>query len=128
MKSPSEVQNRIATIVNAWSNLRPTKSFYGLTLEQFKAAVQSSLDARNAVAEMKNNHLAATVQRATADAASLTTLRNVVNAVIADPVEGEDGELYKAMGFVRKSERASGLTRAKRNGVTALTAPAAKAA
>ena len=27
--------------------------------------------------------------------------------------EGEDGELYEAMGYVRKSERKSGLTKKK---------------
>jgi hypothetical protein len=34
-----------------------------------------------------------------------------VSAVKADPEEGPDGELYGAMGFVRRSERKSGLRR-----------------
>ena len=34
----------------------------------------------------------------------------VVNAVKGDPAEGEDGELYEAMGYVRKSERSTGKT------------------
>ena len=51
------------------------------------------------------------VQRDNADAVSLPTVQRVVAAVIADEVEGNDGELYKAMGYVRRTERASGLTR-----------------
>ena len=31
----------------------------------------------------------------------------------ADPTEGDDSALYKAMGYVRKSDRKSGLTRKK---------------
>ena len=38
----------------------------------------------------------------------------MVNAVKGDPDEGEDGELYEAMGYVRKSERRSGLSRGKK--------------
>jgi hypothetical protein len=38
-------------------------------------------------------------------------VRRIVNAVKGDPEEGEDGELYSAMGYVRRSDRSSGLTR-----------------
>ena len=34
-----------------------------------------------------------------------------MNGVRADPDEGEDGELYAAMGYVRTSERSTGLAR-----------------
>ena len=37
----------------------------------------------------------------------------VVKSVVADEAEGDDGELYEAMGYVRKSEARSGLTRRK---------------
>ena len=39
------------------------------------------------------------------------TMRSIVHGVKGDLEEGEDGELYAAMGFVRKSLRSSGLTR-----------------
>jgi hypothetical protein len=35
----------------------------------------------------------------------------VVNGVVGDPTFGPDSALYEAMGYVRKSERKSGLTR-----------------
>ncbi len=37
----------------------------------------------------------------------------VVNGVKGDPAFGEDCDLYEAMGYVRKSERKSGLSRKK---------------
>ncbi len=39
---------------------------------------------------------------------TVTTIRN---SVASDPAYGNDSPLYGAMGFVRKSDRASGLTR-----------------
>jgi len=39
----------------------------------------------------------------------------VVNGVLADPTEGPDSSLYEAMGYTRKSERKSGLTRGKKS-------------
>jgi hypothetical protein len=35
----------------------------------------------------------------------------VTNGVIGDPTEGPDSALYEAFGYVRKSEKKSGLTR-----------------
>lgn len=42
----------------------------------------------------------------------------------ADPDEGDDGEVYVAMGYVRKRDRKSGLTQRKREGKTAEAQPA----
>jgi hypothetical protein len=47
----------------------------------------------------------------TVDEQSLKVIQRVVNAVRADPEEGDDGELYVAMGYVRKRDRKSGLQR-----------------
>ena len=63
---------------------------------------------------MNNQLIAAADQRDTADVESMKQVNFVVNAVKGDPTEGEDGELYEAMGYVRKSERASGKTNKKK--------------
>ncbi|NOT47066.1 MAG: hypothetical protein HOP17_04870 [Acidobacteria bacterium] len=39
---------------------------------------------------------------------------NIGMAVAGDPAYGNDSPLYGAMGFVRKSEKKSGLTRKKK--------------
>ena len=108
--NPKQNGEKLAAVLKAWKDLRPTKSFAGMTLAQFTAKVQPSLDARSAIDTLDNQLIAAADQRDTADVESMKQVNFVVNAVKGDPAEGEDGELYEAMGYVRKSERASGKT------------------
>jgi hypothetical protein len=112
---PKEAVTKINVITQAWSNLRPTKSFGGLTLEQCNEEVKPSLDVRAEIAEAEGKLQSATARRVAADEASMAIVRRVVSGVKADPEEGEDGELYAAMGFVRKSHRSSGLTRRRKD-------------
>lgn len=111
--NPRQSEKRINQILTAWKTLRPTKSFAGLTFEQFEALAQPCLDARATIASLESQLIAAQNQRDDADRAALDTIALIVNAVKGDPNEGDDGELYEAMGYVRKSERKSGLRRAK---------------
>ena len=110
----------INIVIKAWETLRPTKSFGGYTLANFKANVKPSFDARTNLDTLSHQTIAAIDQRDDADAASLDAIKLVVAGVKADPAETAKGELYEAMGYVRESERASGLTRKKK------TAPATK--
>ncbi|HTQ29997.1 MAG TPA: hypothetical protein VMI53_02205 [Opitutaceae bacterium] len=108
---PQESLKKISAVTAAWQTLRPAKSFGGMTLDQFKSKIQPSLDARAAVTTIENQLIAAQDQRDAADALSLAAVQLVVAGVRGDPSEGENSELYEAMGYVRKSERASGLHR-----------------
>jgi len=105
---------KLAAVLKAWKDLRPTKSFAGMTLEQFTAEVKPSLDARDEIATLENKVIEACDQRDDADKVSMEKVLLVVNAVKGDPTEGEDGELYDAMGYVRKSARKSGKTNKKK--------------
>jgi hypothetical protein len=49
--------------------------------------------------------------RSDADLAANEVLDLVVNSVRGTPGFGQDSALYRALGYVRKSERKSGLTR-----------------
>lgn len=109
------VVDRIANVVDAWSNLRPTRAFAGMTLDEFKAVVQPSLDARDDMTVAKNSFTAAMVRRDNADAAARRVILRVIAAIVADEQEGDNGELYAAMGYVRRDERASGLHRAPKD-------------
>jgi hypothetical protein len=82
-----------------------------MNLAQFKAKVKPSLDARATIADLELQLAAARVARANADAASIGTVLSVVNSVRGDTKQGEDSALYASFGYVRKSERKSGLTR-----------------
>lgn len=110
-QSPSKVAARVQKVIDGWTTLRPTKSFAGMTLEQFKAKMQPSLETRSQLAILRTQAKDSRVQRRASDASSLETTQLVVNAVKGDPEEGENGSLYAAMGYIPKSARRSGLTR-----------------
>jgi len=112
--SPKQVGDKLAAVLTAWKDLRPAKTFAGMTLAQFTTKVQPSLDARTQLDTLADQTTAAMVERDTADVTTLAQVALVVNAVKGDPTEGEDGELYAAMGYVRKSARASGKTNKKK--------------
>jgi hypothetical protein len=120
--NPQDSLNRINTVTKAWETLRPTKTFAGLTLAQFKAKVQPSLDARTSIATLEHQVTSALDKRDDADIASLDSIKLVVNAVKGDPAETANGDLYEAMGYVRDSERSSGLSRKRQVPVVAAKA------
>ena len=109
--SPKKVAGKLQKLIDAWTTLRPTKSFAEMTLEQFKAKVQPSLDTRDQLVTVRTQATDHRTQRLLSDDASLGLVQLVVNSVKGDPNEGEDGSLYAAMGYVPKNARRSGLTR-----------------
>ncbi len=121
-QSPKKVAAKLQKLIDGWTTIRPAKSFGGMTLEQFKAKVQPSLDTRSQLVTLSSQATDNRTQRHASDDASLQLVQLVVNAVKGDPEEGEDGSLYAAMGYVPKSQRRSGLTR---KGQSLPTPPAA---
>ena len=89
-----------------------------MTLDEFKTAVKPSLDARSAIDLAETNLSVAITQRDNADVASLPLTLRVVDTIIADKDEGPNGEVYKELGYVRRNDRASGLTRRSRKDST----------
>ena len=126
-QSPKKVAARLQKLIDGWTTLRPTKSFAGMTLDQFKAKVQPSLDTRSQLTTLRSQTTDSRLQRLQSDSASLETEQLVVNAVKGDTEEGEDGSLYAAMGYVPKSQRRSGLTRKGQTATPVATPTAAPA-
>jgi len=112
-ESPRAIEAKLNTVIGGWRKLRPTKKFSGMTVEEFAASVQPSFAHRASLIELETELTAVTSQRDDADATSLEQVNLIVNSVKGDKDEGEDGELYEAMGYIRKSERKSGLTKKK---------------
>ena len=111
MQTPQSNLDRITTVLKAWENLRPKKSFYGWTLDEYKRIVQPSLDSRARIAKLEAELVAERATRDAADRVSMPATRNVVDGVLGDRAEGPDGALYEAMVFVRESEIRRGLVR-----------------
>ena len=110
--TPGKVEETYERFIAAWENLTPTKVFGGLTLDQFKATVKPSSDARKSVKDAQIVLEGAIEGRDNADQATLSAMDAVKKSVIADPtVGGDDGALYEALGFIPKSKRKTGNTR-----------------
>jgi hypothetical protein len=104
-KTPAGYLAALQKIISAWERLRPDKSFGGMTLEQFKAAVQPSFDKRTAIEEARVVLRTLIRDRDADDRRSWKRARLVVHSVLGTPGEGEDSLLYVAMGYVPWSVR-----------------------
>lgn len=111
LKPNKEIAERLERATRAWETLAPDAKFSGMNLDDFKARVQQSLDARLALRVATDQLIAAQNSRSDTDAGTIQALLLVVNAIKGDPAHGEDSTLYEACGYVRKSERKSGLRR-----------------
>lgn len=109
--SPKKNLVRIKRVLGSWATLSPEKTFGGMTLAQFQAALQPCFEARDELRALESTFTSALNRRDDADAAALALIQRVVSGVRADPSEGDDGGLYDAMGYVRRSVRRSGLHR-----------------
>ena len=104
-------------VINGWQKaiddqvIPDTKTFGGVTLAQFKTQVQPSFDTRAVLANLDLSMTNALNGRNGADAVSLPLVQKVVKGVVGDPDFGDDSNLYEDMGYIRKSERQTGLTR-----------------
>ena len=111
MKRAKNRMNKIGRVLSAWETVAADQSFAGMTLEQFKAAIQPALAARDRVTELRCELTGARQSYDRNSKGAHDTALLVVNAVKGHPDRGEDSSLYAAMGYVRKSARQSGLTR-----------------
>jgi hypothetical protein len=109
--NPAEVEKTITDITNAWTSLAPTATFAGMTLVQYQAAVKPSLDARLTIIGLEEQMTDAITNRDKMDVTSEGINQKVVKAVVGDVNYGDDSALYEAMGYIRKSQRKTGLSR-----------------
>ena len=120
--SPKLTEEFLNDVVSAWTELAPTALFAGFTLAQFEAKVKPSFDTRTEVSTLETQLKAARQSRRNADIISNDDAFNIVNGVRSAPGFGENSALYKAMGYVPKNDRRSGLVRPTANPVITLKA------
>ena len=111
MQNPKLTAEKLGKLVQAWQDLAPDKMFGGLSLADFRTKVQPSLDARAAVNAAEVQLVDALARRQTSDGESQRLMLLVVHSIKGDPALGDDSALYEAAGYVRRSERKSGLRR-----------------
>jgi len=111
--NPSANEAKLAEVLKAWKELAADKSFGGFTLAQLIALAKPALDAREELAKLDAQYTQWQNRRDDADKAANEAVQKVVKGVVGDPAFGENSDLYEAMGYIRKSERKSGLTKKK---------------
>jgi hypothetical protein len=122
--SPKQTNNFITDIADAWLEEAPTVKFAELTKAEFDNKVKDSLDYREEIDSLEIQLKLARQNRKNADVVSTEVCIAVVNGVRSNPNFGENSALYKAMGYVPKNERKSGLVRPSTNQAPALKAAA----
>jgi hypothetical protein len=118
MKSPKDNEIKMKKVLNALKTIAPGKSFGGMTDATFEVVVGDSLAPRQRLVEIADEEIEQQTIRESADEITMKKVELIVAGIIADPEYGSDSALYEACGYVRKSERKSGLTRKKTNGQT----------
>ncbi|MEX1115006.1 MAG: hypothetical protein WEB53_07135 [Akkermansiaceae bacterium] len=107
----NSIVGRIQLVRAAWGELAPDATFAGMTFAEFEEASVAPLSLRTAILAMEKQLEGQKTERSKADLAAAEVLDLVVNSVKGTPGYGRDSALYRACGYVRKSERKSGLTR-----------------
>ena len=105
LKSIRDPVDKANSLIEAWRTTQPTRSFYGLTLEAYQAAVKPVHDVDEEIADLEKRTRAAKAKRNDLRLMVTDLTQNVVHAVKADPAVGENSPMYAAMGYVRKNDR-----------------------
>lgn len=113
MATITETEERIRLFRTAWRELAQNQSFAGMTLGQFDTATEPALALRAEIEALGKQIEGKKTERSATDRETLELLDMVVNSVRGTPGYGPDSALYRALGYVRKSERRSGLSRRK---------------
>jgi hypothetical protein len=103
----TDLYDQIRAIIKAWMLYRPLKSYGGLSVDDFKTLVAPSGDARTEAAQYDAKAQEAKARCRDADKLSRKYVQRVVSGVKADAEDGEDSEVYVAMGYVPRSVRNS---------------------
>lgn len=111
--SPKDIETKYNRFLNALTTLAPDKTFGGVTLADFTAQCDKSNAPRQRLVELADERTNEETNRDNQDSLTMKMCERIKNGVIADPEFGDDSALYEALGFIRKSERKSGLTRRK---------------
>jgi len=109
--APKNIIEASDLIKAAWIKYAETATFGGLTEKDYEAKVKRSYDLRAQIADLEKQRSQLIRDRDAADAATGKTNAAVIKGIVGDVNYGDDSDLYGACGYVRKSDRASGLTR-----------------
>ncbi len=107
-----EYRQKAARVLGAWAQLAPAEKFGGYSLMEFQRVVAKSDGHRQTLTQLDITYIETLHFRDEADVEMNTATLEVVDGVKGHEKHGANAALYKAMGYVPRDERRSGLTRA----------------
>ena len=105
------VKEQCDVMQDAWSEGAKTVDFNGITRVSFKADIDAAAVADDEIGDLEAQLKLKREARDDMYAALDEKRSKVGQGVAGNADSGDDSPLYGAMGFVRKSERKSGLTK-----------------
>lgn len=102
---------RIERFRGAWEKNAATTTLMGTTLAEFTEATKAPCDAKSEADELRKEARRRHVKGLNALPEVMPLLERLVYAVQASPEFGPDSAFYQELGYVRKSDRKSGLSR-----------------
>ena len=109
--APRNIIDASDLIKAAWIKYAATATFGGMAEKDYEARVKPSYDLRAQIADLEKQVSQLIRDRDAADAATNKANATVIKGIMGDVNYGDDSDLYGACGYVRKSDRATGLTR-----------------
>lgn len=114
-QSFTEKLEQATSIRDAWKRYAPDKLMANMTQEQFVARVAKSTHVLVRVKDLEAQLEGARNDRETEFDDLSELIQYIKNAIAGDPTLGPDSSFYEAAGYVRKSDRKSGLRRGKKS-------------
>lgn len=112
--SPKKNEEKMKKALNALKTLAPNVKFNGKGVEELEAQVNRSLAPRQRLVEIADEETEQQALRESEDVKSLAMIEKIVAGIIGHDDYGKDSALYEAFGYIRESDRKSGLTRKKK--------------
>jgi len=111
MKNTKPKIAKINLIMNAWEQVAPGATFGGKSLQQFKTAMAPALESQARVAALLAELEGERQKFQINSDICYRIATQMASSVKGDGEYGDDCPLYSAMGYVRRSNRKSGLKR-----------------
>ena len=109
-----EIREKVNVMNDAWFEAAKSTTFSGIAQGDFQTSIEAAAAKDAVIADLEAQLKIERDERDDLYKALDQERSRIGLAVAGDPNFGNDSPLYGAMGFVRKSERASGLTRKKK--------------
>lgn len=104
-------QERREAFLRAWQEFAAEDRFAESTLAEFEAESLAVETVRDEIAKTRSKLAGLRRQRDAVDDAFRALAKRVSMGVQAHPSHGPDSPIFRALGYVAESDRASGLTR-----------------